>query len=156
MFPFIFKFLDDETFMEMESVGNPSISPDGKHIIFSRTRADKMNDRSVSNLWITDFEGKRIRELTPGNWRDSSPVWSPDGSKIAFLSDRDGTSQVHVLWLDTREVAQLTHVQNTASELAWSPDGGRLAFTAFIDVLGLTDRKGPDRGAGLLCRRGRP
>ncbi len=126
------KLLDDETFMEMESLGAPSVSPDGRSVIFSRTWIDKVNDRSVSNLWITDIEGKRVRELTAGNWRDSSPVWSPDGRKIAFLSDRDGTNQVHVMWTDTREAAQLTRLQATPGELAWSPDGKRLAFTAFL------------------------
>lgn len=126
------KLLNTETFMEMESVGNPDISPDGKNILFSRTWIDKVNDRANSNLWIVDVEGKRIRELTSGNWRDSSPVWSPDGKKIAFISDRDGTSQVHVMWLDTREVAQLTHLENQPMSLVWSPDGKSLAFTVFI------------------------
>lgn len=143
------KLLDDATFMEMESIGNPSISPDGNHILFSRTRVDKINDRSVSNLWITDFEGRRVRELTSGSWRDSSPVWSPDGSKIAFLSDRDGTNQLHVMWLDTREVAQLTHLQNTPGEFSWSPDGKRLAFTSFLpEDKPLLSVKLPDRPRG--------
>jgi dipeptidyl aminopeptidase/acylaminoacyl peptidase len=126
------KLLTIETFMDMESAGSPAISPDGQNIIFTRTWVDKPNDRSNSSLWITDFEGKRVRELTSGNWRDSSPVWSPDGRKIAFISDRDGTSQIHVMWLDTREVAQLTHVDNSPQGLAWSPDGKKLAFTMFI------------------------
>ncbi len=126
------RLLDLETFMEMESIGSPSISPDGKQIIFTRSWVDKVADRTNSNLWIVDIDGKRLRELTPGNWRDSSPLWSPDGKKIAFISDRDGTSQIHVMWLDTREVAQLTHVENTPASLSWSPDGKNLAFTMFI------------------------
>lgn len=126
------KLLTEETFMEMETVRNPALSPDGKLILFSRGWVDKMEDRSQSNLWIVDVEGKRIRELTHGNWRDFSPVWSPDGKKVAFLSDRDGTTQIHVMWLDTREVAQLTHVEDTPNDLAWSPDGKMLAFTMYI------------------------
>ncbi len=126
------KLLDIDTFMEMETVGDPEISPDGENIIFTRTWVDKVNDRSNSNLWIVDVEGKKARELTPGNWRDSSPVWSPDGKKVAFISDRDGTSQVHVIWLDTREVAQLTHVESAPASITWSPDGRSLAFTMFI------------------------
>ena len=108
-----YKLLTKETYMEMESVGSPNISPDGKQILFTRGWIDKMNDRTRSNLWIVDVEGQRVRELTHGDWRDSSPVWSPDGTQIAFLSDRDGTTQIHVMWLDTREVAQLTHLERS-------------------------------------------
>jgi dipeptidyl aminopeptidase/acylaminoacyl peptidase len=128
-----YKLLDEETYMEMETVGSPNISPDGKLILFTRGWVDKKNDRRASNVWIADSTGERIRELTHGNWRDSSPVWSPDGKKIAFLSDRDGTNQIHVMWLDTREVAQLTHVDTTPSSLRWSPDGKMLAFTMFLE-----------------------
>ena len=124
-----YKLLDMETYMEMESIRSPNISPDGRHILFTRGWVDKMNDRSRSNLWIVDVEGKRVRELTHGNWRDFSPAWSPDGKKIAFLSDRDETTQIHVLWLDTREVAQLTHLERSPGNLRWSPCGKMLAFT---------------------------
>jgi dipeptidyl aminopeptidase/acylaminoacyl peptidase len=127
-----YKLLDKETYMEMESIGSPNISPDGMHILFTRGWIDKKSDRSRSNLWIVDIAGKRVRELTHGNWRDFSPVWSPDGKKIAFLSDRDETTQIHVMWLDTREVAQLTHLDRSPGSLRWSPDGKKLAFTQFI------------------------
>ncbi|HSE38536.1 MAG TPA: S9 family peptidase [Blastocatellia bacterium] len=123
--------LDKETFMNMESVSNPSISPDGRLIVFTRSWVDKVKDERASNLWIVDVDGARIRELTTGSWRDSQPVWSPDGKRIAFLSDRDGTNQLHVLWVDTREVAQLTHLEQAPSGINWSPDGKLIAFTAF-------------------------
>lgn len=126
------RLLDKETFMDMESVGNPEISPDGKQIVFTRTWVDKVKDQSRSNLWIVDVDGNRVRELIGGARNDSSPVWSPDGKRIAFLSDRDGTNQLHVMWLDTREVAQLTHLEQAPSNIKWSPDGKQIAFTAFM------------------------
>ena len=126
------KPLDRDTFMEMESVGAPAISPDGRQIVFARTWVDKMKDQSRSNLWIVDADGTRVRELTRGSWRDSSPVWAPDAKRIAFISDRDGTSQLHVMYLDTGEVAQLTHLQRTPSGIQWSPDGRQIAFTQTI------------------------
>src|SRR5712692_7126808 len=71
--------LDKETFMNMESVAGPAISPDGKQIVFTRSWVDKVKDERASNLWIVDIDGSRTRELTSGTWRDSQPVWSPDG-----------------------------------------------------------------------------
>lgn len=143
------KLLETETYFEMESVGAPQISPDGQFIIFTRGWVDKINDQSRSNVWIADIDGKRIRELTHGNWRDSSPVWSPDGKKIAFLSERDQTTQIHVMWLDTGDVAQLTHIERAPGGLVWSPDGKWLAYTAFVpDEKPILNVKLPKRPEG--------
>jgi len=141
--------LTTETFLEMELVSSPNISPDGKTILFTRGWRDKFKDQERSNLWMADVDGGRIRELTHGNWRDTSPVWSPDGRRIAFLSDRDTTTQIHVLWLDTREVAQLTHLERSASNLQWSPDGKTLAFTQEVpDKSPILQVKLPERPEG--------
>jgi dipeptidyl aminopeptidase/acylaminoacyl peptidase len=130
------KGLDAESLFEMESISNPAISPDGKAIVFSRGFVDRMKDQQRSNLWmITGWQepgGAKLRELTSGPWRDSSPVWSPDGKRIAFLSDRDGTTQIHVMWVDTREVAQLTRVEKAPSQIRWSPDGKKIAFVMTV------------------------
>ncbi len=141
--------LDRETFMDMESLSSPVISPDGKHIIFVRRWVDQKTDRYTGNLWIVDSEGKRVRELTQGNWNDSSPVWAPGGEKIAFLSDRSGSTQIHVMWLDTKETAQLTYLNDSPSSLAWSPDGKKLVFTMFIrDKDPILSVKLPERPRG--------
>jgi dipeptidyl aminopeptidase/acylaminoacyl peptidase len=124
--------LDSNTFMDMESISNPAISPNGQQIVFTRTWVDKVKDQFRSNLWLVDVDGSRVRELTSGSWRDSAPVWSPDGKRIAFISDRDGTMQVHTVWLETREVAQLTHVERAPTNLRFSPDGKYLACTIFV------------------------
>lgn len=143
------RLLDVSTFMEMETVGAPSISPDGRQILFTRGWVDKVNDQSRSNLWIADVDGKRVRELTHGDWRDFSPAWSPDGKKIAYLSDRDKTTQIHVLWVETKEVAQLTRLERAPQGLAWSPDGRTLAFTCFVpDDTPILSVKLPAKPAG--------
>jgi dipeptidyl aminopeptidase/acylaminoacyl peptidase len=126
------RFLDKDTFMDMETISNPAIAPDGGQIVFSRGWIDKVKDQARSNIWIVDVGGTKLRELTRGSWRDSAPAWSPDSSKIAFLSDRDGTTQIHVLFVATGELAQLTHVERTPASLAWSPDGRQIAFTTTV------------------------
>ncbi len=122
------RLLDMSTYLEMETVSGPEISPDGRHVLFTRGWVDRMEDRTRTNLWIAEADGSRMRQLTSGTWSDFSPVWSPDGRRIAFLSDRAGSSQIHILWLDTGETTQLTHLEQTPHALRWSPDGKTLAF----------------------------
>jgi dipeptidyl aminopeptidase/acylaminoacyl peptidase len=123
------KVLDRDTFMDMEGVSGTNISPDGRQIVFAREWIDQVKDQSRTNLWLVDVDNGRVRELTRGSWRDTAPVWAPDSKRVAFLSDRDGTNQVHVLYVDTGDVAQLTHLQRPVDNLRWSPDGRQLAFT---------------------------
>ena len=118
---------------DLEWAGDPQISPDGTQVIYARTFMDLKADVRRSNQWLVATEGKRHRPLTPGSANDSSPRWSPDGKRIAYLSqDSDGSPQIYVRWLDsgaTLRVAQLTEVP---ADLAWSPDGRLLAFTMAV------------------------
>lgn len=126
------RYLDKETYFEMENITGPAISPDGSEIVFSRGWINVMKDQSQANLWIVGSNGERPRELTQGNWRDSAPVWSPDGKRIAFLSNRSGSMQIDVMWAATHEVSELTHVDHAPGNLRWSPDGKWIAFTMTI------------------------
>lgn len=149
------KLLDTESFFQMEAVASPAIAPDGKLIVFSRSYVDKMKDQMRANLWMVDRDGARLRELTSGNWRDASPVWSPDGKRIAFLSDRDGTTQLHAMWIDTREVSQLTRIERPPSDLTWSPDGKTIAYTQrVLDEDPILPIKLPKKPEGAVWAKG--
>ncbi len=149
------KLLTKDSFYQMESVSNPQISPDGSEIVFSRGFVDLMKDQNASNVWVVDAKGERLRQLTDGPWRDSAPVWSPDGKRIAFLSDRSGSTQLHVMWVATRETLQLTHVERAPGSVKWSPDGKLLLFTTSIpDDTPLLPVKLPASPRGAQLARG--
>ncbi|MBK5254746.1 MAG: S9 family peptidase [Vicinamibacteria bacterium] len=126
------RLIDKETFFQMESIANPVIAPDGSQIVFTRGFVDARKDQNASSLWIIDARGERLRQLTEGTFRDSAAAFSPDGRKIAFLSNRSGSTQIHVMWLDTREMAQITRLDSDPSAPVWSPDGAKIAFTVRV------------------------
>jgi Tol biopolymer transport system component len=117
----------------MEYVSDPQISPDGTQIIFVRNFKDIMTDRDYSNLWISNPDGSRIRQLTQGNQRDYAPRWSNDGKMLAYLSNQqDDKVKLFLMHLDTRETAALTNTSIPPGAVAWSPDDRQLAFTQFV------------------------
>src|SRR5579862_5875422 len=96
----------------LQLASDPQISPDGKRIIYVRQFSDVMGDRRRSNLWIINFDGTDNRPVTTGNFKDSSPHWSPDGTQLIYISDRDGTAQIYRRWMDSGQTAKLTNLQS--------------------------------------------
>jgi dipeptidyl aminopeptidase/acylaminoacyl peptidase len=111
---------------------NPQISPDGSQIVYERHFADVIGDEWHSNLWIVNFDGGNNRPLTTGNYNDSDPRWSPDGKRLAYVSDRDGKPQIYVRWMDTGQTTRLTNLAHPPAGISWSPDGKEIAFTNFV------------------------
>jgi hypothetical protein len=110
-----------EMYLDMESVSNPQISPDGSQIVYTRGWIDKMNDSRESSIWIMNADGSRNRFLVDG----SGPTWSPDGTRIAFTARGEPSgSQILVRWMDDEgAVTQITRVENGPGDIRWSPDG---------------------------------
>jgi dipeptidyl aminopeptidase/acylaminoacyl peptidase len=111
---------------------DPQISPDGKRVIYVRQFNDIMTDKRHANLWIVNSDGTENRPLTTGNYNDSSPRWSPDGTQIAYISNRDGSPQIYRRWLDSGQTAKLTSLTTPPAGIAWSPDGKWVSFTAHV------------------------
>ncbi len=134
---------------QLQLPSDPQISPDGKQIVYVRRFADPMTDRRYSNLWIINAEGTDHRPLTTGNRNDSSPRWSPDGTRIAYLSDADGKPQIYVRWMDSGQVARITNLEQAPEAIAWSPDGKWLSYSALVPGKGphLADLPAPPAGA---------
>ncbi len=121
-----------EKMWEMERVGAFDVSPDGTQAVFPVTSYDIEGNSSTSNLYLLDIEEGTTRQLT--YWgKESSPVWSPDGKKIAFVSRRhDGPAQIFTLDLRGGEAQKLTDLPVGVYSIKWFPTGDRIAFGASI------------------------
>src|SRR5467141_1204778 len=117
--------------IQMHRVGNPTISPDGKWVAGAVATPDMSANRNASNIWIVSTGGGEALQLTQSG-HDSSPAWSPDGKTLAFLSSRDGNSQVYVLSMEGGEAHAVTHLSTGADLVKWSPDGKTIAFTSSV------------------------
>ena len=126
------KLFDPMDVFDLEWATDPQVSPDGKTIIYVRKSNDIMKDHERSNLWQVSADGTNHRPLYSGLKSIRSPRWSPNGEKLAFISNDTGSQQIHVRWMDNGETALISQLQASPSSLAWSPDGKWLAFTMKI------------------------
>lgn len=134
--------------LDWERVGSPAIAPDGSEVIYTRSHVDRPRDRWKSELWIVETDGSRNRFLAEG----SSPVWSPDGTRIAFLApDDDDAPQVFVRWMDAEgATSQVTRESAPPRDLHWSPDSSLIAFTRIVaapETWALPSMPSPPTGA---------
>jgi dipeptidyl aminopeptidase/acylaminoacyl peptidase len=112
-------------------VADPQISPDGSAVAFVRVVVNRAEDTYDSSIWVVATRGGDPRAMTTGR-RDTTPRWSPDGTRLGFLrpadiSGRAAVPQVHVLTLDGGEARAVTSLADGVTTFAWSPDGARLA-----------------------------
>lgn len=127
-------YLTEMDIFKLQYAGDPQISPDGRKIVYERRFADIMTDRRESSLWIVNFDGSDDHPFTSGSYNDSSPRWSPDGNRIAYISNRSGSAQIYVCRMDTGKTTQITNMENPPSEIAWSPNGKQISFGALVST----------------------
>ena len=125
------KSLSLDMYMDWERVSNPQISPDGRHVVYTRGWIDQINDRWESTLYIMNADGTRKRELIDG----SGAIWSPDGTRIAFTASGEPEgSQIFVRWMDAEgATTQITRLEHSPGSLRWSPDGTHIAFSMLVE-----------------------
>ena len=118
-----------EDLLRLKGAGGPSLSPDGRRIVFSvKTVGDK--NAYHHDLWMTDVEAGTSRRFTGGH-ADSQPAWSPDGTCIAFVSHRDKQRpQIALIDPDGGEARTLTCLpEGTLASFRWSPKGDRIVIS---------------------------
>jgi dipeptidyl aminopeptidase/acylaminoacyl peptidase len=136
-------------FGRISAGSDPRPSPDGTHVAFTGTKLEQLEGTAQPRICLVDLEDGRIEEVTHGPSSDSMPRWSPDGRRLAFLSDRDrkGLSQLYVLDLDRiGEARPGPVVDGTVEYLDWSPDGTRI----LLGSVGFGGDRGVALGSGVV------
>ena len=112
----------------LQCVTDPQIRPDGHVIAYVRMTYDIMTDRPRRSIWLVDTDTGAQTPLATGPGSSSSPRWSPDGKRLAYVASDGGHPQLFVRWMQTEQAARITDLTEMPGDLRWSPDGRSIAF----------------------------
>jgi dipeptidyl aminopeptidase/acylaminoacyl peptidase len=123
-----------EDVYELTGVADPRLSPDGATVAYVVNRIDGEAHEYRGAVWLAPADGSgEPRPFTAGAKSDGDPRWSPDGSRLAFTSNRDGkVSQLYVMPVAGGEARKLTDLKEDVTQPEWSPDGTTIAFVARV------------------------
>ncbi len=117
-----------EDLLKIRRVGDPQVSPDGKRVAFTIGDVNFDANRTVTQIYIMSSAGGDMKQLTSGAGSSSTPRWSPDGRKIAYVTG----DQVWVMEPDGSNKEQVTKISTGAGGPVWSPDGNWIAFVSDV------------------------
>ena len=116
--------------LSLKRAGSPEISPDGRWVAYTVRETNWDDNAYETEIWLADAATGAARQLTNAKKSSQSPAWSPDGSKLAFVSDRTDKRQIYLISPRGGEAEALTSVEDGIGSFAWSPDGRTIAYTA--------------------------
>jgi dipeptidyl aminopeptidase/acylaminoacyl peptidase len=138
---------DANAMMELKRISDPQLSPDGKWMTFTVQTVDVAANKKPTQIWIVsgpDGSGAAPRQITSEGDSNQRARWSPDSKRIAYISDRGGSSQIWLMDPDGGNAKQVTNLPTEADGELFSPDGKNLVFTSEVY---------PDCGADDACNQ---
>jgi dipeptidyl aminopeptidase/acylaminoacyl peptidase len=118
--------------LKVRRVSDPQLSPRGDLVALTITDVDKVANKSTTQIYVVPLSGGELRQLTNDEHSSSSPRWSPDGEKLAFISARDGDAQIWTIDVSSGTLKKITTLSTGAGDPVWSPDGKWLAFASDV------------------------
>src|ERR1700744_4011877 len=116
----------------LRAAGDPQVRPDGGAIAYVRTTQDIMTDNGHPSIWLVDTATGAQTPIAADDTANLRPVWSPDGSRLAYVSAGPGGAQLYVRWMASGRSAKVANLEQAPSSVAWSPDGKTLAFVMLV------------------------
>jgi dipeptidyl aminopeptidase/acylaminoacyl peptidase len=142
------RYFTGSDLFDLEVATDPQISPDGRSIAYVRKSNDVMTDKARSTIWLIDVASGQQRPLVAGTSTYSSPRWSPDGMRLAYVAAESGSAQLYVRWMASGESARITGLPDGPDSIAWSPDGRRIAYSMFVPDDGMKLGSTPPKPEG--------
>jgi len=135
---------DADAMMALKRIADPQISPDGRWVVFSVQSVDLAANKKPTQIWIVPLDGGAPRQITQDGDDNERPRWSPDSRRIAYVSNRGGSSQIWLMDPDGSNARQVTNFAAEADGVLFSPDGNNLVFTSQVY---------PECGADDACNK---
>ena len=133
--------LTPEVLWKMGRLGESTLSPDGKTVLYSVTWYNMTENRGVTNLFTVPSAGGEATQLTDNGGSDFAPAWSADGKTIYFLSDRSGDNQLWAMNADGSKMRQLSHIEGGLEGFGVAPTGDRFFYVQSVHA---ADTQGKD------------
>ena len=135
---------DVDALLSLKRISDPQISPDGKSVAFTVQTVDLPGNKKPQQIWTVPLTGGMPQQITHDGENNQRPRWTPDSRRIAYISDRGGSSQIWMMDPDGANAKQITNLSTEADGELVSPDGKNLVFTS--DVY-------PDCGPDDACNK---
>lgn len=123
---------DVTAMLRIARISDPQLSPDGRMVAFSVQNVDVDQNTKPEQIWVVPSSGGAARQITMDGSLNNRPRWSPDSTRLAFISNRSGSSQIWIMNADGSQPKQITALATEADGVLFSRDGKKLVFTSEV------------------------